>query len=290
MRECDAVAVTLDNPTFGNWIHEEWRPAFGSPLCRAIDKIWYFDGTLGSARERVFPDGTLELIVQLDTPHRPGIDAPADRFPPLCVTGLRTTAEVVEAPPGRCRVLGVRLTPPAAFRLLGTSLPELTSLTVDLDRVLGAAAAELAARVCDARDGAVAVRAAAAWAASRIAHGRPADATVQRALEAIVADGGTSSIAALEAWQGRSRARFAAAFRDGVGVSPKRFARIVRFKRVLGALALGRASLGEIAHAAGYYDQAHFTAEFREHAGLTPSAYLRALRYPGTTNLVDRAE
>jgi AraC-like DNA-binding protein len=113
---------------------------------------------------------------------------------------------------------------------------------------------------------------------------------VQRALAAIVADGGTRSIAALDAWQGRSRARFAAAFRDRVGVSPKRFARIVRFDRALGAIARGNVALGEIALAAGYYDQAHFTSEFREHAGLTPGAYLRALRYPQATSLIEGGE
>jgi AraC-like DNA-binding protein len=64
----------------------------------------------------------------------------------------------------------------------------------------------------------------------------------------------------------------------------------VRFDRTLAAIARGRATLGEIALDAGYYDQAHFTTEFRAHAGLTPLAYLRALRYPGTTSLIDGAE
>ena len=280
------VALTRHDSAFGTWTHAEWAPDAGSPLAGLVERVWYFDGVLGAARERVFPDGTLELIVQLDTPHRPGIDAPASAFPPLCVTGLRTTAEVVEAPLGRCRVLGVRLTPPGAFAVLGP-LSELTSLTVDLHDVLGRPGAEFGTRIHGARDAACAVEAAAEWAAQRIARGYLPDTTVERALRTIASDGGTRSIAALEGWQGRSRARFAAAFRDRVGVSPKRFARIVRFDRAIHAIAHGRASLGEIALAAGYYDQAHFTNEFREHAGLTPHAYLRANRYPGTTSLVE---
>jgi AraC-like DNA-binding protein len=257
----------------------------------AIERVWYFDGTLGASRERVFPDGTLELIVQLDTPHRPGDGSPAPPFPPLCVTGVRTTAEVVEAPPGRCRVLGVRLAPQAAYALLGVPLSHLSALTVDLHDVLGRAAAELGTRVHAARDGVAAVRTAAAWAERRIADGVTNDATVERTLRAIASDGGTRSIAALDAWHGRSRARFVATFRDRVGVSPKRFARIVRFDRALRAIAERRtASLGEIALAAGYYDQAHFTNEFREHAGITPRAYLRASASPGTTNLLDAGE
>jgi hypothetical protein len=139
------VAVTRHESALGSLTHAQWKPAFSSQLAGSIDQIWYFDGTLGEVRERVFPDGTLELIVQLDSPHRPGVDGPARPFPPVCVTGLRTTAEVVEAPPGRCRVLGVRLTPPAAFRLLCAPLPELTARTADLHAVIGRGAAELEA-------------------------------------------------------------------------------------------------------------------------------------------------
>ena len=64
----------------------------------------------------------------------------------------------------------------------------------------------------------------------------------------------------------------------------------MRFDRALHDIVHGRASLGEIALASAYYDQAHFTNEFREHAGLTPRAYLRATRYPSTTSLIDGAE
>jgi AraC-like DNA-binding protein len=284
------VAVTRHESALGSLTHAQWKPAFSSQLAGSIDQIWYFDGTLGEVRERVFPDGTLELIVQLDSPHRPGVDGPARPFPPVCVTGLRTTAEVVEAPPGRCRVLGVRLTPPAAFRLLCAPLPELTARTADLHAVIGRGAAELEERVHGARDGAAAVRAAIAW--GRTAY-RASPGNRRRCAPRSRSDRGRRRSGfdrRVDAWRGRSRARFAAAFRERVGVSPKRFARIVRFNRALVAIANGRASLGEIALAAGYYDQAHFSAEFREHAGLTPGTYLRAMRYPGTTSLVDGAE
>jgi AraC-like DNA-binding protein len=282
-----SLTVDRHESEFGSWTSTAWTPDAGTPLARAVVRIWYFDGSLGGARERVFPDGTLELIVQFDTPHRPGIDAPAERFPPLCVTGLRSTAEVIEGPPGRCRVLGVKLSPSGAFALLRGALAELTDLTADLHDAIGRGAAELGTRLHGCRDGATAVRTAARWAGDRIARGAGPDPLVERAVAMIVADGGTQSMAMLEAWQGRSRTRFTAAFRDRVGATPKRFARIVRFDRALNALAARRHGLGEIALATGYYDQAHFTAEFREHAGLTPRAYLAALRYPAVTSILD---
>ncbi len=287
----NVVTVERRETTYGSWTSALWKPDPHTPLAGGVERIWYFDGMLNAARERVFPDGTLELIVQLDTPHRPGVDGPADRFPPVCATGLRTTAEVVEAPAGRCRVLGLIVAPTAAFALLREALPAMTGTTVDLHDAVGrSAAGELAARVHGAQDARAAIRAAAGWVEERLARAPAPNATVDRALAMIVADGGSRSIAAIDAWHGRSRARFTASFRDRVGVSPKRFARIVRFSRALDGLAHRRLRLGDIALAAGYYDQAHFTSEFRTHAGMTPREYVHARRYPDSASVVEREQ
>jgi AraC-like DNA-binding protein len=68
-------------------------------------------------------------------------------------------------------------------------------------------------------------------------------------------------------------------FRDTVGVSPKAFARLARFRRALRAARDNApASWASIAASAGYYDQAHLIAEFRAIAGVTPRALLGELR------------
>ena len=68
-------------------------------------------------------------------------------------------------------------------------------------------------------------------------------------------------------------------FRENVGVSPKAFAKLMRFRCALRAANEDtHASWASIAAAAGYYDQAHLIAEFRAIAGVTPSALLGELR------------
>ncbi|MCA9516791.1 MAG: AraC family transcriptional regulator, partial [Myxococcales bacterium] len=62
------------------------------------------------------------------------------------------------------------------------------------------------------------------------------------------------------------------AFSDCVGVGPRDFARATRLQRAL-RLAANAPSWGEVAAAAGYYDQAHLNGEFRDLLGLTPSAF-----------------
>ena len=74
---------------------------------------------------------------------------------------------------------------------------------------------------------------------------------------------------------GMSRRRFVEDFRSEVGFSPKAFCRLRRFSAVLHRVAsLKDAHWADVAHAAGYWDQAHFNHEFREFCGLTPSEYL----------------
>jgi AraC-like DNA-binding protein len=68
-------------------------------------------------------------------------------------------------------------------------------------------------------------------------------------------------------------------FHETVGLGPKAFAKLTRFRRALqAARAENRASWAAIAANAGYYDQAHLISEFRAVAGVTPRALLGELR------------
>lgn len=71
-------------------------------------------------------------------------------------------------------------------------------------------------------------------------------------------------------------------FRETVGVGPKTFARLARFRHALGTARdwsrkSARVNWAGLATAAGYYDQAHLIAEFRLIAGVTPQALLTEL-------------
>src|SRR5437588_11929303 len=72
-----------------------------------------------------------------------------------------------------------------------------------------------------------------------------------------------------------------------IGAPPKRYARILRFRRVLSLLQSGAAPLADLALDAGYYDQPHMNAEFRELSGFSPREFLAARRYPGSVSLAE---
>jgi AraC-like DNA-binding protein len=72
-----------------------------------------------------------------------------------------------------------------------------------------------------------------------------------------------------------SERRLRTLFSDGVGLSPKHFARIGRVRAVLSA---SQVRWADVAAAAGYYDQSHMTAEFRELMGVPPAAFAAGRR------------
>jgi AraC-like DNA-binding protein len=65
-------------------------------------------------------------------------------------------------------------------------------------------------------------------------------------------------------------------FRAMFGMSPKQFARIARVERVLMTRARG-ATWADIAHVAGFTDQAHMVNEFTEIVGVSPGQLLRGI-------------
>jgi transcriptional regulator GlxA family with amidase domain len=67
-------------------------------------------------------------------------------------------------------------------------------------------------------------------------------------------------------------------FRKSVGMSPKEFARVARFRHARRTAREGsQRSWADIAAETGYYDQAHLTEDFRAIAGVTPRVLLSEL-------------
>jgi AraC-like DNA-binding protein len=230
-------------------------------------------------RVRVLPDGCVDLL----------FSAPA--------SGGGWTAEVFGAKSGalvvedaeRMEKIAVQLRPGAAARWLGVPAHTLTDRAVPLDALWGRAARELTARLGEARGRGARRTLVEATLLTRVPCGaRPT--AVDVAVAAIVADGGRAPVHALTQALGTSGRCLERAFREHVGLAPKRFARIVRLARAESALRDGASQL-EAVLVAGYFDQAHFHRDCRALAGVgpgeltAPSPYCRALAGVGPGEL-----
>jgi AraC-like DNA-binding protein len=280
------VVAWREESELGAWTQLVSRP---SGLTGLVESIWLFDGKL-SRRERHYPTGEIDLIIQLDAPSesfRIVEGQPATTCPSSCLAGLIVAPLVIETPAATSRMLGVRLRPAGAFSLFGLPLHELTGTAVDLHDLIGPEARRLAERLDDAGSDEARLRILARWVAERFA-GRPStDTCISNAVSEIERGGGKVPIANILGRTGASPKRFARLFEEQVGVRPKLFSRIVRFRELAAALPTADDSLSQTAIAYGYYDHAHMDADFREFAGISPRQFLAATPYPESPSLAD---
>ena len=281
------IRVDRQDNELGRWLLARWEPR---RLARLVEGLWYFEGSLTHLRERHFPTGRADVIVHLGELYRHVEGARSVPFPRTCASGLLLGPDVIEAPPGWSAVLGIRLRPLGAFTVLRGSLEPLTGITVDLEDLAHGEARRLADRCAEAPTPEARLRVAAAWVEERARTGSTPDRAVAWMNDVIEARAGRVSIGDLTDRTGWSRTRMNEAFRAQVGVSPKRLARIHRFRRALDLVMEGDGPLSAVALEAGYYDQSHFNGEFREMSGFSPSAYRAAHRFPESPSLAEHAE
>lgn len=260
------VTLRNDSPR-GRFTYREWRPA---TLERFVDRIWQSEGVMTGEFDRHYPHAMFELLVNLDGDLFTLVEPTGvEKFATTWLCGMQL-GPVVTRQPRRHSVLGIRLRPAGAYALLSAPLRLVTGIVVELEDILGPTARELVARCRAATSVEARFRSAATWVAERVADARPGDPAIAWAAAEIEAAGGDVSIAGLRAQTGLSKTRLAAAFREQIGVPPKLYARLVRFRRALAMVEGGNGSLADVALSAGYYDQPHFNADFRELTGLAP--------------------
>jgi AraC-like DNA-binding protein len=167
--------------------------------------------------------------------------------------------------------------PAGFFALFRVSPFEVRNFAYDCRDVLGARVARLHARLCEATSPEQMVSTVEEVLLDEVPNAQP-NSRMQRAAAALLGTKGRSAPSAVAnalALSGRSCRR---RFSNEIGVSPKRYLRMLRFRH---AIALKRAapsrSWTQVGLDAGYFDQSHMIAEFRAMCGSTPSDFMREL-------------
>jgi AraC-like DNA-binding protein len=107
----------------------------------------------------------------------------------------------------------------------------------------------------------------------RIRNSTP-DPLVSAAVNWLEKTAGAKRIDDLTKYIGLSQSALERRFRRIVGISPKKYASIVRLQRAV-QMRANVTDLTAVAHAAGYFDQSHFIKDFKRAIGTTPDAFFR---------------
>ncbi|MEU4357426.1 helix-turn-helix domain-containing protein [Streptomyces virginiae] len=209
--------------------------------------LWQVEGGAGV----VLPDGCMDLLWAGGRLLVAGPD-----------TGPHPAGEVHAG-----AVAGIRLAPGTAPALLGVPAHVLRDRRVALADLWPAREVRrltgLVAAYGDPRAGLEAV------ARARAADTGPADTLAAEVVARLRAG---QPVAAIAAAAGLGERQLHRRSLDAFGYGPRKLGRILRLRRAL-ALADGGLPYAEVAHAAGYADQAHLAREVRALAGTTLTAY-----------------
>jgi AraC-like DNA-binding protein len=242
-----------------------------------VTRYWGYTELVASQRRMEVPHPNIVLVIGLGPsmrvidPRRPA-DATTERR--AFTAGVHDSYVFTESHLPT-RGLQVNFTPIGANMFLRVPMDALTNRVFELDDIFGADARTLTSRLYEASDWASCFDILDQAIAARIEAARPPSPHVVRGWQILCATGGRASIAGLARQLGCSQRHLIAGFRTYVGVTPKTYARILRFDDAVKRLRRPDGMRwAEIADACGFYDQAHLIRDFHEFAGSTPGEFL----------------
>jgi AraC-like DNA-binding protein len=195
----------------------------------------------------------------------------------VALVGARTcrSAELILS--GTVDAFTIVFQPGALSTLFKLPAVELTNADFDGEDVLGRRISELYARLGEVSAFEDRVCIADCWLDAI----RPASESVSaivRTAMAVVRNSGSVGVRELAHQSGLGIRQFERRFNHEIGISPKLYARIVRFEAALQRRAASPTTRWtDIAHALGYHDQMHMVHDFTRLSGESPEAIARQL-------------
>ncbi|HYL74732.1 MAG TPA: AraC family transcriptional regulator [Bryobacteraceae bacterium] len=231
-------------------------------LAPFVECFWTLETTEDLPAYPVLPDGCVDIVCSRGR-----------RWTEPQVVGTMTRAQVFALRAGQFDC-GVRFRPgmsAAFFRIPGVAT---TDASIPVSEVWGARGRQLAQQFPDARSPEQCVALLEAQLVNPSVPG-----VVQRVAAFIVGQSGQVRVDDLAFDAGMSARQVRRIFMEEIGLSPKHFCRVIRFRHSLTQLARSpRGDWAQVALDCGYYDQAHFINEFRELSGFSPSEFVSRAR------------
>lgn len=264
-------------------IYLERRPA--PPLSNFVELVWYCaDYRARHRREIVFPSGSPAIVIALAHERMPNWDRDLSKPEPVSedcaalVAGVHTGYMVIDTA-ALDSLVGVQFRPTGAFPFFGgTPLMLFRDSHVPLsDFWSRSAVEELRERAAQAPTPSQKLDVVEAALLERLVSrdaNAPTPSTVTYAANCLVRAPHIETVAGVAAQTGLSARRLSDLFNRCIGISPKAFCRVRRFRLAVDRMSQGReVRWAELAADCGYYDQSHFIHDFREFSGINPNAY-----------------
>ncbi|WP_316803257.1 helix-turn-helix domain-containing protein [Pedobacter nototheniae] len=225
---------------------------------------------------RFFSDGSPGIVFHRKTPfvQKNEQDGNFSIQPECFVYGQVTRFNSLSAT-AATDMLIVVLQPAALFKLFATAAFEVNDKTIPFTEFSGNPGRILIEKVQEQTDNIAAINLIEDFLLDRLAQNSHQDQLISISLQQIYNHNGMGSLAKMLKEIPATERQLERKFHEYIGLSPKKFADIVRFRYFLKCLKSlsSQTNISAISYSCGYYDQSHLNNIFKKYTGLTPLQY-----------------
>ncbi|RWW92132.1 AraC family transcriptional regulator [Flavobacterium cerinum] len=226
---------------------------------------------------RMFSDGSPGIVFHRKAPLRQksGKDGNLTIQPECFVYGQITQFNTLSAA-SEMDMLIVVLQPSALFKLFAVPAFEVTNETISFTDLAGQSGRILIDQVQNYSGNNIAITAIEDFLLKRLLKHSYSDKIISMSLQQIYAQKGMNTITETLKDIPSTERQLERKFREHIGLSPKKFADIIKFQHLLKNMKhiSPTLSLSDVSYISGYYDQSHLNNSFKKFTGLTPLQYL----------------
>lgn len=253
-------------------------------LAHLVKCVWnYAAGTAETEGrpERIVPDGNPELVIHYGHPFSEFAPDQTKRTQPRAfMMGQMTRPLALDPSQGAPGIVGVRFHPAGSRAMIGAAMEEFTDRRLNVEDLAPGRTASLVDEIAGAPGALARANILQDFVAGFArGHARFQDDTVTQWAASIARANGRLSIAQLAQDAGISLRQLERRFRLQVGVPPRQYANVLRFRSVFDILSNNaKPDWVGLALGAGYFDQSHMIRDFHRFLGCSPTAFLTQLR------------
>ena len=248
------------------------------PLSHFVENLWFYqDLVAGHTHEKLLPDASMELIIDLVGGPKKLYDREehsrhAD-YQRCWISGMQRRYIVIGTEPGSS-MMGAHFRAGGAAPFFGFPISELSGEVVELDLIWKREILALREQLIETPSIDGKFDLLESYLVSKARGRLEPDKTISVALNAL-GSWPVLSLRDLAAHLGLSHKQMLARFDCRVGLTPKFTSRLLRFRKTLNAISAApdAPDWSDLAIDSGYYDQAHLIHEFQEFADMTPTDY-----------------
>lgn len=249
------------------------------PLRYVVEHYWRSHGKLNAA-----------IIQEFATPLLQGLTFNLKKLPEsisddhrvirmnqsVYLFGQPTQSRISESNSAEIDIIGIKFSPVGIYRLTGIHMEHIANEIIDATDIWGNEIPLLCEKMAAAGNITAQLQILEAFLIEKLSHQHKLkrNPIIDHALQLLNHHQGNISIRALQEATFTTRKSLERAFLTQLGITPKLYARIIRFNHVKQLIESSPLmDWQEIAFQAGYYDHPHLVNEFRYFSGKTPGEY-----------------